>query len=286
MSQLCVFSKHLAGMPLDETARRLRAMNLEAIDLTVRSGGHVEPELATQDLPAAAALLHHEGVRIAMITTAIMDATDAQNEAILRAAAQAGIHYYKLGYFSYAGFGTLRKQRQEVAARLADLAALNKEIGIKGGYHNHSHNFFGANLADIAYALENVDPQWLGLYFDPAHATIEGGSSAWMMGLDLLRERTIMLAVKDFYWTNDGSGYAGGRRHKVRFCPLSEGNVPWPRVLQCLKESHFDGPISLHSEYQGAYSFRDLTTNEVFAQTAVDREFFTPLLREAGIEFV
>ncbi len=284
MSPLCVFSKHLAGLPLAETARRLRTMNIRAIDLTVRPGGHVEPQHAADELPIAAALLEREGVRIAMITTAITDANDAQTESLLRTAAQSGVSHYKLGYFSYEGFGTLRKQRQEVAARLADLAILNKEIGIKGGYHNHSHNFFGANLADIAYALENVDPQWLGLYFDPAHATIEGGSSGWIMGLDLLRERTIMVAVKDFYWTSDGSGYAGGRRHKVMFCPLSDGNVPWPRVLQCLKESNFNGPISLHSEYQGGHSFRDLSTSEVFTQTALDIDYFLPLLREAGLE--
>ena len=279
MSQLCVFSKHLAGVPLREAARRLHAMEIKAIDLTVRPGGHIEPERAAIDLSTAAALLNREGVQIAMLTTAITDATAPHTSTILRAAAEVGIEYYKLGYFSYDGFGTLRKQRAEVAARFADLAALNQEIGIKGGYHNHSHNFFGANLTDIAYALENIDPEWLGFYFDPAHAVIEGGSSAWLMGLDALRDRVLMLAVKDFFWSDNGQGYAGGRRHKVVFCPLADGNVPWPRVLQCLKECNFDGPISLHSEYQGPHSFRDLSTTEVFDQTRRDKEFFLPLLQ-------
>lgn len=283
MSQLCVFSKHLAGLPLDETARRLRAMNISAIDLTVRPGGHVEPEFAVDDLPTAGALLAREGVKIAMITTNITDASDTQVQAVLRTAAAMGIGYYKLGYFPYAGFGGLKKQRVEVAARFAELGALNEAFGIKGGYHNHSHNFFGAVPADIATVLENVDPQWLGLYFDPAHATIEGGSSGWMMGLDLLRERTLMLAVKDYYWSSDGHGYGGGRRHKTIFCPLKEGNVLWPRVLACLKASNFDGPISLHSEYQGNHSFRDLTTDEVFEQTSLDQKYFRPLLSAAGL---
>ena len=283
MSQLCVFSKHLAGVPLDEAARRLRAMDIKAIDLTVRPGGHVEPERVASDLLTAAALLNREGVQIAMITTAITDANAPDTSTILRAAAEVGVGYYKLGYFPYGGFGTLRKQRLEVAARFADLAALNREIGIKGGYHNHSHDFFGANLADIAVALENIDPQWLGFYFDPAHAVIEGGSSGWLMGLDALRDRVLMLAVKDFFWSNDGQGYAGGRRHKVVFGPLANGNVPWPRVLQCLKECNFNGPISLHSEYQGGHSFRDLSTHEVFEQTRRDKEFFLPLLQTTNL---
>lgn len=281
--QLCVFSKHLAGPPLEETARRLSEMGITSIDLTVRPGGHVEPARALDDLPEAAASLAHHGVQIAMMTTNITDANDAQTEAILRAGASLGIGYYKLGYFAYQGFGSLRKQRIEVSARFADLAALNAEIGIRGAYHNHSHDFFGAVPADIAAALENIDPQWLGLYFDPAHAMIEGGSSGWMMGLDLLRERTFMVAVKDFFWSSAGHGYGGGRRHKALFCPLEDGNVAWSRVLQCLKESSFAGPISLHSEYQGAHSFRDLTTDEVFAQTARDAEFFRPLLVDAEL---
>ena len=38
-----------------------------------------------------------------------------------------------------------------------------------------------------------------------------------------------------------------------------------------------DSPISSHSEYQGGHSFRDLSTDEVFEQTARDAEFFVPL---------
>ena len=201
----------------------------------------------------------------------------------MRAGAALGLGYYKLGYFFYDGFGSLRRQRAEVAARLADLVAMNAEIGIKGGFHNHSHDFVGAVPADIAAALENVDSQWLGLYFDPAHAHIEGGSSGWKMGLDLLRDRIFMLAVKDYFWSDDGHGYGGGRRHKAVFCPLVDGNVPRPRVLQHLKECNFAGPISLHSEYQGDHSFRDLTTDEVFEQTARDAAYFRPLLRDAGL---
>jgi sugar phosphate isomerase/epimerase len=280
--QLCVFSKHLAGIPLDQTARRLRAMNIEAIDLTVRSGGHVEPDRAALDLPTAGAILAREGVKIAMITTNITDARDKHTEAILRTAAAMSIGYYKLGYFSYGGFGSLKKQRAEVAARFADLAELNKSLGIKGGYHNHSHNFFGAVVADIGIALENVDPQWLGLYFDAAHAGIEGGSSAWLMGLDALRERVLMLAVKDYFWSEE-RGYGGGRRFKAQFCPPDIGNVPWPKVFACLKELNFSGPISLHSEYQGASSFRDLSTDEVFEQTARDADYFRPLLHDVGL---
>ena len=271
--QLMVFSKHLAGLPLDEVGRRLVAMGITAIDLTVRPGGHVEPERVEDELPRAAEILASEGVRIGMMTTGITDARDPLTPKVLRTAAGLGIGYYKLGYFTYGGFGTLKKQRAEVAAQLQDLAALNLEIGIHGGFHNHSANFLGASLWDVHHVLEGSDPRALGSYLDPAHATVEGGSGAWMMGMDLLGERITMLAVKDFRWI-EGRGYAGARRHRVQWLPLADGNTQWPQVLKYLHQIGFDGPVSMHSEYQGSSSFQDLTVDEVFAQTARDLEVF------------
>lgn len=273
--QLMVFSKHLQGPPLADVGKRLRDMGIDAIDLTVRLGGHVEPTRVQDDLPKAVEELGTAGVRVGMLTTSILGTDDAHAETILRTAASLGIGFYKLGYFMYDGFGTLRSARENARSRVRDLAQMNAQLGICGGYHNHSDTFIGASLWDIDYILDGTDPGAIGLYLDPAHAVIEGGSSGWMMGMDLLKERIVMVAVKDFYWTED-SGYAGGRRHHVRFNPLADGNVPWPTVIDKLAEIGFHGPISLHSEYQGDHSFRDLTTDEVFAQTALD----AALLRE------
>lgn len=277
--QLMVFSKHLAGPPLEETARRLKAMGISGIDLTVRDGGHVEPTQVRDHLPRAMEELGAQGVSIGQITTNILDASEV-TRAILETAKQCGVGFYKLGYYGYKGFGTLRKAREEARAKVADLAQLSQETGIRGGFHNHSHNFLGACLHDIDYILG--EQSTIGLYFDPAHAVIEGGSSGWEMGMDLLQERVVMLAVKDYAWVETG-GYAGARRFKVQWTPLQDGNVPWPRVLQHLKTIGYDGPVSLHSEYQGDSSFRFLTTDEVFAQTALDAEVFRGWCSEAGL---
>ena len=277
--QLCVFSKHLAGPPLSEVAEKLAQMGITGIDLTVRPGGHIEPENAAEALPRAAEELMRHGVRIAQITTNITDAHDKNTRPLLEAAAKCGIGFYKLGYYSYKEFGTLRKLRTEVAAKMQDLAHLSLEIGLQAGFHNHSHNFFGASLWDIDYVLQNVSPRAIGLYFDPAHATIEGNSSGWKQGLDLMKERVVMLAVKDFTWVE--RGYAGGRRFGVQWCPLQTGNTRWNEVLPLLQTLNFSGPISLHSEYQGGHSWRDLSTNEVFAQTAEDAAVFRQWMREA-----
>ena len=265
--QLCVFSKPLTGLPLDQVAPRLRAMNIDALDLTVRAGGHVEPARVADELPRVAALLNEHGVGIRQITTNITDADDSDTRPILETAARLGIGYFKLGYYKYEGFGTLRKARDEARARVADLAQLASEIEIRGGYHNHSGHFIGAALSDVEFVLG--DQNQIGCYFDGAHAHIEGGINGWEIGLDLLSERIIMLAVKDYRWVA-----RNGRGVKPQWCPLAVGVTPWPQLLGHLQTLGYDGPVSLHSEYQGGSSFRDLTTPQVLEQTANDAAVF------------
>jgi sugar phosphate isomerase/epimerase len=161
-----------------------------------------------------------------------------------------------------------------VSARLKELAALNRELGIHGGFHNHSNNTFGASLWDVHHVLADTDPKALGLYFDPAHATIEGGAKGWLMGMDLLADRITMLAVKDFRWVNGHHRHVVGRGQSIELCPLAEGNTDWPEVLTHLKQIGFDGPVSFHGEYQGPHSFADLTSEQVLEQTARDVDCF------------
>src|SRR5438067_1893499 len=129
MPELMVFSKHLAGPPLEESARRLAEFGVAAIDLTVRPKGHVDPSRAPDELPALAERLHQQGSRVGMLTTSITDATDSTTRPILATAAKLGIRHVKLGYWDYAGFGTLAKLRAEVRAKVKDIAAICAELG-------------------------------------------------------------------------------------------------------------------------------------------------------------
>ena len=282
--RLMVFSKHLAGLPLEAVARRLRAMNIGAIDLTVRTGGHVEPERVADELPRVQQVLAAHNIEIGMVTTEVTDAAHPLAEKVLRAAKELGIGFFKLGYFGYRGFGSLRKSRDEARAKVRALSQMCTALGIQGGFHNHSHNFIGASLGDVDFVLEGAEPS-VGLYFDAAHASIEGGSTGWEMGLDLLCERLVMLAAKDYKW-HEGGGYGGGRRSGVMWCPLEQGQTPWPQVLERLHALGFQGPASLHSEYQGAHSFRDLSTEEVLQQTARDAVLLRRWMREASVQEV
>ena len=241
---LCLFSKHLPWMGYAEMARFLKGMGFPGVDLTVRPKGHVLPENAARDLPKAHEALKAEGVDVPMITTGLLSNDDPAARPTLYTAAKLGIPFFKLGYYRYRDLSQLEAKLAEVKPQVDSLAALAEHAGICGGFHNHSGAYVGSAVWDSYSLLEDVNPAAVGFYFDPCHATIEGGKAGWEISFARVAPRLKMVACKDFYWEK-----VKGKWEAV-MCPLGEGMVDYPKFFQKLAGTGYTGPISLHVEYE------------------------------------
>lgn len=241
---LCLFTKHLPHLGYRELASTLRSMGFAGADLTARPRGHVLPENVERDLPRAYEALAAEGVALPMITTGLLSSRDPAARTTLYTAARLGVPFFKLGYFRYRGYDGFDERLARVKADVESLAAIASHAGITGGFHNHSGDYVGSALWDHWWVLRDTSPDHVGFYFDPCHATIEGGSAGWEIGFHRLQPHVRMVACKDFRWER-----AEGGRWRPRMCPLGEGMVDYPRFFELLAASGFSGPISLHVEY-------------------------------------
>ena len=241
---LCIFSKHLQQYGYEDLARVSKEFGFEGVDLTVRPRGHVLPENVVRDLPAAVKAIRARGLAVPMITTGLTSGSDPAADPTLRTAGELKIPFFKIGYIRYREAHVLEKLA-EVKPGIAALAALGKKYGIVAGFHNHSGDYVGALVWDIRELIRDLDPAWIGYYYDPCHATIEGGRYGWRAALDIALPRLKMVAVKDFYWHKDADG-----RWRRKMCPLGEGMVDWDRFFATIAKARFTGPISLHVEYE------------------------------------
>jgi len=242
--RFCFFSKHLSDLSVSDLASAVIDMGYDAIDLTVRPGGHVLPEKVTDDLPRALDTIRAKGTSVAMITTGLVSPTEPTARPILQAAAKAGIKLVKPGYWKYA----LKDVRGEIASMAKDvagLAALAKEYGVELGVHNHT-GYIGASIWDLAPHMDALDARAVGYYFDPRHAVVEGGGVGWKTATLLVAPRLKMIAVKDFYWEKDSKTAVW----KIKSCPIGEGMVDWPWFASVMVAAKFAGPISQHFEYE------------------------------------
>ncbi|MGQ9555152.1 MAG: sugar phosphate isomerase/epimerase family protein [Anaerolineae bacterium] len=271
--QFIMFSKHLAPLSIEEAACRAGEVGFQGLDLTVRQGGHIQPEEVRAHLAPAVAAVRKLGLDIPMITTNITSADEAFAAETFAAAAECGIRQLKLGYWHYRGFGQVRAQLDEVRASLDGIAKLAEGSGVTANIHIHSEAFMSADAAVVYLMLKDRDPKQVGVYIDPGHMTVEGGGRGWMIGLDLLSPWVNLVAVKSMAWVHEYDPELMQERWRPQMVPLRQGAARWLEVFRCLKQIGYDGIISLHSEYQGSYSWRDLSTDEVLAQSAEDLAF-------------
>ncbi len=243
--RICLFTDHIDdfGYSYKETAGMLRQLGIAGPDLTVRPGGLVKPESVTEELPKAAAAFQDAGLSIPMISTSITQVQQPIVLPTLTAMSKLGIRYYKLGYYHYENVTHWKSELKATQEQVAGLVKLGEQLNVVAGIHNHAGNTVGGALWDLSRLLQPLNPQNVGSYFDPAHATIEGANFAWKLNFQLLSPHLKMIAVKDFVWEKTGEGW------RTRWCPLGEGMVRWPEFFALLAQVPFTGPVSLHIEY-------------------------------------
>ncbi len=242
--KVSVFSKHLQFLDWEELARTAAEIGFDGIDLTVRKGGHILPERVEEDLPKAADIIRKAGLSLPMVTAEIVDADSPHAEAMLRTMSRLGIPRYRWGGFRYTDSLPIPEQLSGLKNRAARLADLNGKYGVCAMYHTHSGTEVGASIWDLWLILKDLDKRWVGVNFDIAHATIEGGLGAWVRNLQLITPWVKGIAIKDFRWNRNASG-----RWQVQWCPIGEGMVHFHEFLAMMKKAGFSGPVQMHFEY-------------------------------------
>ncbi|MCH7988735.1 MAG: sugar phosphate isomerase/epimerase [Planctomycetes bacterium] len=271
------FTKSFQDRSIPEVCRIFNKIGLDGLDLTVRRGGHIEPNDVETELPKAHKAARDAGTEILFLTTGITDA-DTDAERLLAAAAEIGITKIKLGYYRYTTFGQLAKQMKQTRKRIAKVIKLAAKYNVLPCIHVHSGATLPSHGTQLFELIRDFSPKEVGAYVDPSHMAKEGGLDGWRQGLDILAPWIALCSVKNFAWERSHRDKQGQQRWKTINVPIADGVCPLPDFVAALKKLDFHGPYSMHSEYKGSHSFKNLDTEGCIRQTAVDLEYFRTLL--------
>lgn len=235
---ICAFTKALQSMTFDELAQAIAQLGYDGVELAVRPNGHITPEKAGDQLPRLSDALAQHGLKLTIMASDITSLQQPHAMSVLRAASRAGVRTYRLGYYYYDLSQPIPQQLDSIKSSLRDVVAASNDLGLVPVYQNHSGtNMVGAPLWDLHEVMQDYTPDQVGIALDLAHMTVEGGVS-WPVQYHLMRPHLRAVYVKDFVW----------KGQHVQWVPLGEGRVD-PKLFDWLRESGFDGPISLHVEY-------------------------------------
>jgi len=237
-NKICVFTKPFNSLSFDELGERIAELGFDGIEAPIRSGGHIEPANVPDQLPKLVEALQKHGLEITVMTSDVNDPSDPLTEKVLRTAAALGIERYRMKYVQYDSQQPIRKQIQNWRAQFRDLAAINRDFGIRAVYQNHAGaKNMGAAIWDLGQVLRGIPVTEIAVAYDIRHAMVEGGQS-WPVTFRMIQSHIDTVYVKDYAWQDK----------KVGNVPLGEGHVG-KEFFQMLRDINFTGPISLHEEY-------------------------------------
>lgn len=240
---ICAFTKCLQFLTFDEVGEVLAQLGFDGADMPVRPGGQVEPEEVKTGLPMAVKTLRKHGMEIPMIVTAITNPADPISIAILQAAADSGIKYYRTGWLKYEESKTIQQNLDEHQKTIEKLAELNEKLGIHGDYQNHSGASVGSPVWDLYELMKNVNPEFMGVQYDIRHAVAEGVFS-WKLGMKRIAPWITTIDIKDSVFEKNVSG-----EWKTKNVFLGEGMVNFHEFLKEYASLKVEAPISIHYEY-------------------------------------
>ena len=236
------FTKPFQTASFDRTTEIVADVGWSGIELPLRAKGQIEPERVEEDLPKLVEALKKRSLNVGLITTDIVDVNSPHAEKVLRTAKAHGISRFRTGYYRYDAKVSPQKQLAEIKPKIRELAAMSRQLGVRGGMQNHSGaGMVGCAVWDIFELVRDVDPADFGICFDIGHATLEGGSS-WPVEARLMEPWMMCVYVKDFAWERGAKGF------ESKWGPLGDGMIR-REFFDWLKKSSYRGPISLHVEY-------------------------------------
>ncbi|MDC6352201.1 sugar phosphate isomerase/epimerase [Zeaxanthinibacter sp. PT1] len=274
-----LFSKHLQFLNYMEMSEAAAEMGFDGLDLTVRSGGHIDPGQVLEELPKAVKAMENYDLQPGMMTTSILDASNTQQLRVLETASRLGITHYRTGWLKYPDDIAISEAQEKFAGHFRELETINRDLGLIGCYQNHSGAHVGAPVWDIPQILKKTQNTHMGMQYDIRHAVVEG-SQSWELGLRLVQPHIKSIVIKDFKW-----GQVNGKWQPVN-TPLGKGMVDFKRFFSLLKQYQINVPISLHLEYYLGGAEKGLNTvsmerTEIFRHMKTDLNFLRTTWEQA-----
>lgn len=260
--KLILFSKFFGDKSIEELIKLAHDFDFAGYDLCVRPGYPINPDNASEKLSAAVKLLNTEGVSIPMVTGNfdLLYPDHPTAEPILAAMDKADVRLIKLGYYPFdPEKQDYWQEVDKIRKGFEGWQQLGRKYNIKICYHTHC-GCMGMNCAALAHLVNGFDPERIGAYIDPCHMVIEG--EEFRLGAAMIKKYLSIVALKDVLLIREEINGHGKSKHL--FPIAGEGMVNWTAVFSELKRIGYDGPLSVHCEFEVPQErFADMVKREI-----------------------
>lgn len=247
--KLVVFAKHLKPLSIPELVKRGRYFGVDGYDYPIRPGYAVNPDNVATALPELARALRSEGLDLPMCTSdhTLLDPAVPFAERLMAALAENGVPLLKPGTWRYRPEIDYWTMIDEVRRCLDGWARLAEKHNVAVCLQTHSGPWLGCNAAGMMHMIRGYDPRRIGAYLDCGHLALSGED--FFMACNIVGPHFRILGVKDMKkrWV-ERDGKRSVQRMATR---VGKGVVDFADVFANAVRVGFDGPVTIHVEYEG-----------------------------------
>lgn len=189
------------------------------------------------------ALCDQYGIEVFSLTSYLPPSEIEKIEQVLKAAQIMGcpkIRVFPPQYDEKTNYNEAFSAMRQNAEELEKLA---RQYGVKIIFEIHMDNLL-ASPSSARRMLEGLDPNCLGLIFDPGNMVNEGFEN-YKKSLDMLGDYVAHVHVKNGILERDGVDELGAAKWKRVWTPLKEGMADLKKFFQVLQASGYDGTVCI-----------------------------------------
>jgi len=189
------------------------------------------------------ALCDQYGIEIFSLTSYLSPAEQDKIERVLKAAQIMGCPKIRVFPPQYSEKTNYNEEFAAMRKNAEALEKLARQYGVKIIFEIHMDNLL-ASPSSARRMLEGLDPDCLGLIFDPGNMVNEGFEN-YKKSLDMLGDYVAHIHVKNGILERDGVDELGAAKWKRVWTPLKEGMADLKKFFQVLQASGYDGTVCI-----------------------------------------
>ena len=245
--EIVLFSKFFEELSVEELGEKTVELGYDGIDVAVRPGHPIHADNAVAVLPEAVKTWRGMGLSCPMATAPVTtnDPTSPDVEPMYAACAAAGVPRLKIGFWRFKEGDDYWRVLDSARSALEGFVKLGRRYGVQTCYQSHSGALIGSNCAGLMHLLRDFDPRYVGAYPDFGHMALDGED--YDLGMAMVRDYLSIVGIKDAAYFPQPAGQTP--RYVSRMVKVGEGSVDWRRALGALHRIGFDGPLTVHTEY-------------------------------------
>lgn len=246
--EIVINSKFFAHLSVEQLGEKAIALGCDGVDICVRPGHPIDAGNVVDALPEAVKIWEKQGVTCPLATAPVtmVDASAPEVENFYTACAEAGIPRLKIGFWRFKEGDDYWRVVSEARTAFEGFVALSETHDVQTCYQIHSGACIGSNCAGLMHLIRGFPPQYVGAYTDFGHLALDGED--WAMGLAMIADYLSVVGIKDALYVPQPEGQRP--LYQPSFVKVGEGCVDWGRCLTLLYKMGFDGPLTVHTEYE------------------------------------